>query len=644
MSPSITTVELLIWLVLLTPLVSFLISLLIPERYSWFVTILAPVFLLMSASLSIYLFFTTPSNSTISIKLEWFQVAHYTFSANMELNQLSLLMLLLVTVISFLVHIYSVGYMAGDGGIRRYFAMLGFFTFAMLGIVLSDSLLLLFVFWELVGFSSYMLIGHWLTKPVAAQAAKKAFILNRIGDAGLLIGLMLVWANTQTLNLNELLHLPGINTWQTAASLCIFCGVVGKSAQLPLMTWLPDAMEGPTPVSALIHAATMVAAGVFLLARLFPLFTPTTLSVVAVMGSVTALFAAVCALNQFDIKKILAYSTISQLGLMITAIGVGSANTAMLHLFTHAFFKAGLFLAAGCVLHSLRHAQQQAHENFDAQDIRNLGGLRRTLPFAFPAFLITGASLAGIPFLSGFISKDAILTSIWYWAGNSFSWRWLILIITFTISFVTVLYTFRMIWYIFFAGENKRNLLITESPWIMRTPLLVLTIASGWFLISLNPFSPAGWFASRIGEVQHANFVTILSSGLILLALVAAWFLYTPAGTTIKSTRVLQTGLGLDILYEKIFGRGTVKLASATDTADQAWINGLLHVTAYAHVSVAHVIAWCDQYIIDGSVNATAWLAGVVGSFTRSFQGGRIQFYIFWAIIGVIIFLFFILI
>jgi len=637
-------IELFTMLALFTPLASFLLCLLVSDRYSWIVTIVAPTLLLISASLSLYLFFVIPNNASFIVQLDWFQVGQYTFNGNIELNRLSVLMMPLVTVISFLVHVYSVGYMAGENGIRRYFAMLGFFTFSMLGIVVSDNLLMIFVFWELVGFSSYILIGHWFEKPAAAMAAQKAFIFNRIGDAGFLIGLMIVWANTQTFNLEELLHLPEVYSWQTAASLCIFCGVIGKSALLPLFTWLPDAMEGPTPVSALIHAATMVAAGVFLLSRIFPLLPPDALDVIAVTGILTALLAALCALNQFDIKKILAYSTISQLGLMVTAVGVGSENAAMLHLFSHAFFKACLFLGAGSVFHALHQSQQQAHRDFDVQDIRNLGGLKKKLPFTFFTFLIAGASLAGIPFFSGFISKDSIITSVWYWTGHVFSWRWLVLLSVFAVSFITVLYTFRMVWFVFFAKENKSTLSVTESPWIMRVPLIVLTGASCWFLISLNPFHPTGWFTTLVGEMQHSNIVTLFSTGLVLLALLAAWFIYTPKNTLIKSSASLQRAFNLDLFYEKVFGQTIVRLAAVAETTDRKWIDGFLHFTAYSQVSFAHVIAWLDKYIIDGSVNAMAWIAGVVGSFTRSFQGGKIQLYIFWALVGLIIFLFFVLI
>ena len=598
----------------------------------------------MSAALSLFLLFTVPANTPSLLPLEWFRVGQYTFNGNIEINRFSILMMPLISVISFLVHLYSIGYMVGEGGIRRYFAMLGFFTFSMLSLVLSDNLLMIFFFWELVGFSSYILIGHWIEKPAAAKAAQKAFLFNRIGDAGFLVGLMIIWANTQNFNLSELLHLPEIYSWQTAASLCIFSGVIGKSAQFPLFTWLSDAMEGPIPVSALIHAATMVAAGVFLLARVFPLFTQEALTVVAITGSLTALIAALGALNQFDIKKILAYSTISQLGLMVTAIGVGSENAAMLHLVTHAFFKACLFLAAGSVIHALQQAQSLARENFDAQDIRNLGGLRKKLPITFLVFLLAGSSLAGIPFFSGFISKDSIITSIWYWSGDSFSWHWLILFSTIAVTAITALYTFRLIWFIFFAQESKSTLSITESPWIMRTPLILLAVASSWFFVSINPFKSSGWITSLIGELPHSNMITLISVGIVLLSLLFAWFMFVMKNKPATSLLFFQNGFRLDSLYKSTIEQPFIKLAAATETTDGKWIDGVLHFTAYAHVSIAHAIAWFDTYVVDGSVNAMARITGAVGSLTRSFQGGKIQLYIFWAVLGLIIFLFFVLI
>ncbi|HEU5292029.1 MAG TPA: NADH-quinone oxidoreductase subunit L [Cyclobacteriaceae bacterium] len=635
--------DLLIGLIVLAPLASFLLCHVIPDRYSWLVTIAATVFLLVSTISSLVLFFSVSPNESHIIQLEWFRVGPYSFNGNLEINNLSVLMMLLVTMISFLVHLYSIGYMAGEAGIRRYFAMLGFFTFSMLGLILSDNLLAIFFCWELVGFSSYLLIGHWLEKPAAAKAAQKAFLFNRIGDVGFLIGLMIVWANTQTFNLRELLHLQEVYSWQTAASLCIFCGVIGKSAQFPLYTWLSDAMEGPIPVSALIHAATMVAAGVFLLARVFQLFTPTALDVVAVVGMVTALLAGISALNQFDIKKILAYSTISQLGLMVTAVGVGSEKAAMFHLVTHALFKACLFLAAGAVIHSIHQAQSLDHENFDAQDIRNMGGLRKNLPTTFLVFVAAAASLAGIPLFAGFLSKDSLITAIWIWSGNLFSWHWMILISAFALTSITVLYTFRMVWFIFFS-KTESNLSVTESPWIMRIPLVFLAIASSWLFISINPFKPTGWIALWINELPHSNLVTIISIAIIILSLLFAWSRYSVKNKSATTILFFQQGFQLDSLYKLIIEKPIIKLTAVAETTDRKWIDGVLHLTAYTQVSIAHIIAWFDTYIVDGLVHVTVWLTQQTGSFTRSFQGGKIQLYIFWAVLGLIIFLFFLLI
>ena len=325
-------------------------------------SIAAPFLLLISALSSLVVFFSIQDELPYQFVTTWFVIGGHTFSAGVFVNILSATMLLVVTFISFLVHVYSIGYMAGDASLRKYFAMLGLFTFSMLAIVLADNLLLLFVGWELVGFSSYMLIGHWKEKPEAARAAKKAFILNRIGDAGFLVGLMILWTNHGSFDISGVSSMEHFSSWQTAASLCLFCGVIGKSAQFPLLTWLPDAMEGPTPVSALIHAATMVAAGVYLMIRIFPFFTPTTLDVVSVIGIITALVGACAALGQYDIKKILAYSTISQLGLMVTAVGLQRPMQHLsIYLRTH-FSKHVFFLPLDrsfirCTMHSSRHVR-----------------------------------------------------------------------------------------------------------------------------------------------------------------------------------------------------------------------------------------------------------------------------------------------
>jgi NADH-quinone oxidoreductase subunit L len=482
-----------------------------------------------------------------------------------------------------------------------------------------------------------MLIGHWNQKPEAADAAKRAFILNRVGDAGFVVGLMVVWSHTGSFDILCLSSVTGSAGWQTVASLGIFCGIIGKSAQFPLFAWLPDAMEGPTPVSALIHAATMVAAGVFLLARVHFLFTPVTLDVVAITGCITALLGALSALAQYDLKKILAYSTVSQLGLMITSLGAGAPEAAMLHLFTHAFFKACLFLAAGSVIHSLHQSQHQSHTTFDVQDIRNLGGLKKKLPYTFLMFVLSGASLAGIPFFSGFLSKDAILTSIFVWKGDV-TWRWLILACAFLVSFITVLYTFRMIWSIFFGDERStKNLSVVEPPPVMRAPMALLAAASLWIIVSANPFNFSGWVYNGLvsGKHFHLTLVVLFSAAWVLLALLAAYVIRNRS----IDIAALRNGFYFNDIYRKMIETPAFKTANLTSLTDIKWIDGLLHVGAYVQLIVAHVTGWIDRAVVDGVVDDTAGMAKGIGSFIRSFQSGKIQLYVFWASFAIIIFI-----
>jgi NADH-quinone oxidoreductase subunit L len=621
-------------LVLLLPLLSFVLSLFTSERYSWLVSLNALMILLITCILSIYLLLTGWNTGSIIFAMEWFTIGTTKLSASIVLTNTSLVMLAVVSLISFLVHVYSAGYMAGDPGIKKYFAMLGFFTFSMQGIVLADNLLLLFISWELVGFSSYVLIGHWMEKPEAARAAHKAFLINRIGDAGFLVGLMIIWTHTNSFNLSEILHTQSLQSWQTAASLCIFCGVMGKSAQFPLFTWLPDAMEGPTPVSALIHAATMVAAGVYMTVRVFPLFTPVTLNVVAVTGMTTAIIGALSALYQHDIKKVLAYSTLSQLGLMIMALGMGAVNAALLHLFAHAFFKACLFLSAGSVIHALHHAQAGLQEPFDAQDIRTMGGLRKKLPITFLTFLMSGASLAGIPFFSGFLSKEAIFTAVWL---NSGFISWLMLVTIASVSFLTVIYTFRLIWLVF-MGKERHTLSerIIESPIVMRVPLVLLAALSLWLVVSGNPFDFTGWLMPA-GHHAPIGWITAFSVIWIGLALLTSYYLFrTP---TFYTNTYLQNGFYIDLITRKFFVSLTLKGAAFTHFIDKKWIDGAIHGSAYAHVTLSHVTGWLDKAVLDGIVNGIATLSRWLGSMTRSFQGGKIQLYIFWSVLAIIIFL-----
>lgn len=630
------TAEVFILLSLLLPLLSSVLCFVIREGYAWTVPALAALLLFISTLCATYVSILVPGDTACTLTFHWFSIGSYSFTAGLTLDGQSGILLPVVTLVSFLVHLYSAGYMAGDRALRRYFAMLGFFTFSMLGIVLSDNLLLIFVFWELVGFSSYMLIGHWKEKPEAAAAAKKAFIINRIGDVGFLVGLMIVWSHTGTFTLTEIFSFQGAGSWQTAASLCIFCGVIGKSAQFPLLTWLPDAMEGPTPVSALIHAATMVAAGVYLLVRIFPMITPEALDAVAMIGVLTALMGALAALGQYDIKKILAYSTISQLGLMVTAVGAGSPGAAILHLFTHAFFKACLFLCAGAVIHSLHQAQHQSHTHFDVQDLRNLGGLKKKLPFTFLAFIISGSALAGIPFFSGFLSKEAIFTSMMQWKGDDLSWRWIVVGLTFLTSFLTAIYTFRLIGSVFYGDEKETSSLsVTEPPMVMRAPIALLAIASLWFMVSWNPFDFSGWM--NLGDLHHSWPLTIFSSVWVLAAVGVAYFIQQK--NNVGKPRVLLNNFYLDELYRRTITRPSLQLAAITLRFDKKWIDGFIHASAYAQVTLAHLTGWLDRTFIDGTVNGMASLSRTLGSFTRSFQGGKIQLYVFWAVFAIIIFL-----
>jgi NADH-quinone oxidoreductase subunit L len=655
-------IEFYVALCLLLPLLSFFVSFLISDRYAWAISFTSPFFQLVSAFCACVIFLRMQNNS-YTVTMEWFHAGNFTFSADLQLNPLSTLMLPVVSVVAFLVQLYSTGYMAGSAGNRKYFAMLSFFTFSMLGLVLANNLLLLFVFWELVGFSSYALIGHDKQDLAAAAAAKKAFIMNRVGDAAFLTGLLILATQAGSLDIGMLHDFDARDPWKSAAALCLLGGVAGKSAQFPLFNWLPDAMAGPTPVSALIHAATMVAAGVFLLARLAPLFSDTALVVVAIVGISTAVLAALAALAQTDLKKILAYSTISQLGLMVSAAGAGAPEAAMMHLVSHACFKACLFLSAGAVIHALHQAQHQAHQEFDVQDIRLLGGLRKKMPFTFLAFVVSGAALAGLPFTAGFLSKDALFTAMTAWAQNGGGWRWALPVAAFAVSFLTVLYTFRLITVVF-LGEEKatRHMPVTEVPAVMRMPLLVLMAASLWLLLSWNPLDFTGWLYALLhsGPEVHVGGIVWISAAWSLLALGVAYRVYG-AGSTVHSSQSTvgslqvkaeglqpqgfkKNGLLLNAFYVdagyKWLARGPLMvLANATARVDTRWLDRALHGLAYAQLTLAHLVGWIDRAVVDGAVRMVATIARMIGSFARSFQGGQIQLYIFWGVLAWIIFL-----
>ncbi|MDQ6622627.1 MAG: NADH-quinone oxidoreductase subunit L [Verrucomicrobiota bacterium] len=515
----------------------------------------------------------------------------------LTLDGLSKTMLVLVTGVGALIHIYSLGYMRDDTGKARYFASLSLFMFAMLGIVLANNFVMMFIFWELVGVSSWLLIGHWFERDSAADAANKAFITNRLGDFGFMLGILLVWSATGSVVFSEIAgKVSGLTShpgFLTAAALLVFCGAVGKSAQFPLHVWLPDAMEGPTPISALIHAATMVAAGVYMLVRVSFLIQASApaLHVIAWIGTITAVMAAFIATQQNDIKRILAYSTLSQLGYMVMAVGLTSGEAAMFHLFTHAFFKALLFLGAGSVILMLHHEQ----------NIWKMGGLASRLRVTFITFLIGTLALIGCPPFSGFFSKDAILT-LAYAKDPVIFWPAL-----FT-AFLTAFYMLRLVMVAFLGRPRSNNATqAKESPLVITGPLLVLAVpaAIAGFSFFANRFLPA----PRVMEESH--FVPIVASSAMLLGVVTAFLLYRNRETDPLDIRALQKRLYFDEFY--------------------AW---LISITQGA---LASICAFLDRWILDaGAIRGASGATYGFGALLRLLQVGNLQAYAFFFGIGIV--------
>jgi NADH-quinone oxidoreductase subunit L len=481
---------------------------------------------------------------------QWFAVGTFSVDIALYLDQLSLIWLCTITGIGFLIHLYSSEYMAHDTDYSRYFAYLNLFVASMLLLVLGDSLLLLFLGWEGVGLCSYLLIGFWHHESANGAAARKAFVVTRAGDAAMALGLFLLVAEFNTLNIRELVAAASEqwqagNTLATLACALIFTGAVGKSAQLPLQTWLPDAMAGPTPVSALIHAATMVTAGIYLLARLNGLYVlaPDVLFAIAVIGVATSLMAACAALAQTDIKRILAYSTISQLGYMFLALGVQAWDAGILHMMTHAFFKALLFLAAGAVIECLHHEQ----------DIRNMGGLRKSLAVPFWSFVIGSAALAALPATAGFVSKDLILLRAWEVSGSGV-WLWGTAAVG---AFITALYSFKLVFVVFF-GEAKTE--VSHQPgWRMATPLMVLcvfSIVGGYIALPLAEVLPLP------GEEPAHGIIAWVSAAIPIAGVLVAYLLFL--GKQLSLAAITQRapaqwlagfwhgGWGMDNLYRQL--------------------------------------------------------------------------------------------
>lgn len=609
----------LVWLIFLLPVFSFIIiSLFIrpfvkPESKVAGYTIITALFGSLALSTwALMAVMASPHHELAIPDISWIVIeGGVTIQIGLIMDSLTAVMLMVVTVVSLMIQIYSQGYMHGDTGYHRYFAFMSLFSAAMLGLVMSDSLLLAFVFWELVGLGSYLLIGFWFHKPSAANAAKKAFIVTRLGDFGFLAAILALYANTGTFDIAELheLAIAGAltGTLLTWVAIGIFAGAVGKSAQFPLHTWLPDAMEGPTPVSALIHAATMVAAGVFLVARTFPLFAHSAeaLTTVAVIGAFTAIFAASMGLVMTDIKRVLAYSTISQLGYMMLGLGTGGIAVGIFHLFNHAFFKALLFLGAGSVNHAT-----------GTFDMRLMGGLRKMMPWTYATFVIASLSLAGIWPLAGFWSKDEIL-------ATSLANQPILFVLALITVFMTAFYMFRAV-FMTFGGEYRggspeaHSAHPHESPPVMVTPMVVLAILA----VVSGLWNVTGQFGALMGHGETRGFVEgffgILSHPLPWISLIAAGsgILLAYAMYSAKWLSPERIGSLFKPLYTLFYRKYWF---------DELYENIIVKVLLLKGLFAGFQVF--DDIAVDGAVNgvANATIAG--GRALRRTQTGQLQLY-----------------
>ncbi|MBV8375975.1 MAG: NADH-quinone oxidoreductase subunit L [Verrucomicrobia bacterium] len=584
------------WIILLAPFIATFVITLITERFKKLSSYISVGAVAISFVFSVFVFFGHDTSGSFN----WIDLGVFQVKIGYLVNDLTKLMLLVVSGVGLLIHIYSIGYMADDSGRSRYFAGLSLFMFSMLGIVLADNFIMMFIFWELVGVSSYLLIGHWYFRPAPPDAANKAFLANRIGDFGFMLGILLVWSASGTVSFGALSQhwsTLGLDpTFMTVTALLIFCGAVGKSAQFPLHVWLPDAMEGPTPVSALIHAATMVAAGVFMLTRTFFLFqhSPIALTVVLWIGLLTSLLAALMATQQDDIKRILAYSTLSQLGLMVAAIGLAVPQAAMFHLFTHAFFKALLFLGAGSVIHSLHHEQ----------NIWQMGGLREKMPRTFWTFLIGTLALIACPPFAGFWSKDAILASA---SGNTPAFLAIA-----AVTFLTAFYMARL-FVVAFLGEPRSDHArhAHESPPVMTIPLLLLAIPA-----CLAGFPFVASFFIRVPEHEGSPLGAIAVS-LLAFAVGAAggFYLYRDRNKDEIDIPLFEHKFYIDEFYSSLI----------------KWTVDLL----------ANISGFFDRWVIDGTiVRGLGGLTWGSGFALRFLQIGNLQAYAFLFGAGVILLLY----
>lgn len=615
----------LIWLILLTPLLGFGVGMTLGRKQNALVGWVTTGFSGLALVAALLLLFDKTLPQQHHWVFDWFAFGNQPIRFGFLADSLTLMMLVLVNFIAVLVQLFSQDYMHEDPDQYRYFSFLQLFVFSMLGIVLTDNLFVMYGFWELVGLSSYLLIGFWYKKASAVQAAKKAFLVNRVGDIGFLLGIFGVYFyNNGSTDFTSL----GTTAMPTVVGLLLFCGCVGKSAQFPLHTWLPDAMEGPTPVSALIHAATMVAAGIFLVARIQPILTPDAQEVIAGVGCVTMLLGSAYAIFQTDIKKTLAYSTVSQLGLMLLGLGT---EASVFHLLTHAFFKAGLFLSAGAVIHALHHGGH--HHDFDAQDTRLMGGLRKQLPFTFACYVIFAASLAGLPLFSGFLSKDTILANLFQLGESNPYFTYLGYAVLLGV-FLTAFYMTRQVLTVFF-GEFRNPLFsvkaVHEGSWKLKMPLALLAILSTGVVFSLNPLNAGhSWFwhflNPMIEEVVENHTIAIVSVAVGMAGILTAYLT--------KDKVIIYTLPTFDGLYNWLFVAPTLALAKYLQVFDTKVVDFAVNALVTIQVQLATLSAWVDQTFVDGVPNGLATGAGIIGKVTRSVQGGKVQLYIVSALVG----------
>jgi len=557
----------------------------------------------------------------IPFEMKWLQFTDtLIIKMGILLDPISVMMLVVITTISFMVHLYSIGYMHGETGFARFFAFLSLFTFSMLGLVIATNIFQMYIFWELVGVSSFLLIGFYYQKPSAVAASKKAFIVTRFADLGFLIGILILSFVTGTFDFGKLTE-PGTAIFGSAASMSfmgisamtwamilIFIGGAGKSAMFPLHIWLPDAMEGPTPVSALIHAATMVVAGVFLVARMFPVIhfqAPAAQEIIGYVGGFTSLFAAVIAITQYDIKRVLAFSTLSQLGYMMLALGVSGYGgeeglgymASMFHLFTHAMFKALLFLGAGSIIHAV-------HSNY----MYDMGGLRKYLPITHITFLIACLTIAGVPFLSGFFSKDEILVAALHHNKLLFA-------IEFIVAGLTAFYMFRLYFTVFWGKDRHYHHTPHESPLVMTLPLMFLAVAS--VFAGYIPFHHLVT-SDKVGFVTEMNYMVAIPSVLIgLLGIAVAWILYKKE-SDVPAKLAAKFGMLYTATYNKFY-------------FDEIY----LFVTRKIIFNyISRPIAWFDRHIIDGFMVGIGLVTEKVSYQIKGMQSGQLQHYAFMFVAG----------